>query len=91
MATQVQQTKTILESLRAKEKERIWLRNRTMGDIDERKLVDGLVGETAIYKQRGEAQEGRAIISLISHPSFPVSRLLSLISHLALSSLSSLS
>jgi hypothetical protein len=44
----------ILQGIDARGKERVWLRNQTDGDLDDSKLVDGLTGETAIYKRRGE-------------------------------------
>ncbi|KAG0140334.1 hypothetical protein CROQUDRAFT_674710 [Cronartium quercuum f. sp. fusiforme G11] len=41
-----------LENLEAKEDERVWVKGQTDGEFDERKLVDGLIGESAIYKRR---------------------------------------
>lgn len=51
---QVQSLRVILESLQAKSLERIWLRNQTSGELDDAKLIEGLTGEKAIYKKRGE-------------------------------------
>nr|XP_061799830.1 von Willebrand factor A domain-containing protein 8-like [Nerophis lumbriciformis] len=51
---QVQSLRTILETLQAKAKERQWLKNQALGDLDDAKIIDGLTGERAIYKRRGE-------------------------------------
>lgn len=31
-----------------------WLRNQNHGELDDMKLVDGVTGETLVYKRRGE-------------------------------------
>ena len=51
---QVQSLRVILDSLQARGKERVWLRNQTSGELDDSKLIEGLTGERAIYKKRGE-------------------------------------
>ena len=51
---QVQSLRVILDSLQARGKERVWLRNQTSGELDDGKLIEGLTGERAIYKKRGE-------------------------------------
>ncbi|XP_077584586.1 von Willebrand factor A domain-containing protein 8 [Stigmatopora nigra] len=51
---QVQSLRTILETLQAKAKERQWLKNQALGELDDAKIIDGLTGERAIYKRRGE-------------------------------------
>ena len=33
-----------------------WLRHQTSGDLDEGKLIEGIVGEKAIYRRRGERE-----------------------------------
>lgn len=38
----------------AKGKERQWLKNQAMGELDDAKIIDGLTGEKSIYKRRGE-------------------------------------
>merc|ERR1719419_529382 len=53
---QVMHLRNILESLHAKGKERQWLKHQAYGDLDEGKLVEGLTGEKAIYKRRGEQE-----------------------------------
>lgn len=53
---QVGMLKAILESTQSKSNERQWLRHQTDGDLDDRKLVDGLTGEKAVYKRRGEKE-----------------------------------
>ncbi|XP_067371715.1 von Willebrand factor A domain-containing protein 8 isoform X1 [Channa argus] len=51
---QVQSLRIILDSLQAKGKERQWLKNQALGDLDDAKIIDGLTGEKTIYKRRGE-------------------------------------
>uniref|UniRef100_A0A3Q2TY78 von Willebrand factor A domain-containing protein 8 n=1 Tax=Fundulus heteroclitus TaxID=8078 RepID=A0A3Q2TY78_FUNHE len=51
---QVQSLRIILDSLQAKGKERQWLKNQAMGELDDSKIIDGLTGEKTIYKRRGE-------------------------------------
>lgn len=51
---EVQQLRVVLEGVQAKERERVWLKNQIEGELDDRKLIDGLTGEHAIYKRRGE-------------------------------------
>ncbi|KAM3934338.1 von Willebrand factor A domain-containing protein 8 [Leptodactylus fuscus] len=51
---QVQSLRVILDSLQAKGKERQWLKHQAMGELDDTKIIDGLTGEKAIYKRRGE-------------------------------------
>ncbi|XP_038658700.1 von Willebrand factor A domain-containing protein 8 [Scyliorhinus canicula] len=53
---QVQSIRVILDSLQAKGKERQWLRHQSIGELDDTKLIDGLTGEKAIYKRRGEVE-----------------------------------
>lgn len=40
----------------AKGKERQWLKNQALGELDDAKIIDGLTGEKAIYKRRGELE-----------------------------------
>ncbi|XP_034614310.1 von Willebrand factor A domain-containing protein 8 [Trachemys scripta elegans] len=51
---QVQSLRIILDNLQAKGKERQWLRHQAIGELDDAKIIDGLTGEKAIYKRRGE-------------------------------------
>jgi hypothetical protein len=44
--------RTVLESASLLRKERAWVKNQSFGDLDDSKLVDGLVGERLIYKRR---------------------------------------
>jgi len=53
---QVQSLRTILNSLQAKAKDRTWLKNQTSGELDDTRLIEGLTGEKAIYKKRGEQE-----------------------------------
>ena len=38
--------------------ERVWLKGRPQGELDETKLVDGVAGSSAIYKHRGPKPKG---------------------------------
>ncbi|XP_062831671.1 von Willebrand factor A domain-containing protein 8 isoform X2 [Anolis carolinensis] len=51
---QVQLLRIILDNLQAKGKERQWLKNQALGELDDAKIIDSLTGEKAIYKRRGE-------------------------------------
>uniref|UniRef100_A0A8C6JZL1 von Willebrand factor A domain-containing protein 8 n=1 Tax=Melopsittacus undulatus TaxID=13146 RepID=A0A8C6JZL1_MELUD len=53
---QVQSLRIILDNLQAKGKERHWLRHQAVGELDDAKIIDGLTGEKAIYKRRGELE-----------------------------------
>eukprot|EP01080_Neovahlkampfia_damariscottae_P004332 gene4332-7688_t len=54
--TQISQMRTLLENLRSKEKERIWIKNKAYGEIDDNKIVEGITGEKLIYQKRGEGE-----------------------------------
>ncbi|TRY92386.1 hypothetical protein DNTS_024700 [Danionella cerebrum] len=49
---QVQSLRIILESLQAKGKERQWLRNQALGELDDAKIIEGLTGEN-MYRFNG--------------------------------------
>lgn len=51
---QVHALRVILDNLQAKGKERQWLRHQATGELDDTKIIDGLAGEKAIYKRRGD-------------------------------------
>ncbi|CAG8761392.1 28364_t:CDS:10, partial [Racocetra persica] len=51
---EIRELHVILESIEAKEKERVWLKNQSSGDVDDMKLIEGLTGDINIYKRRGE-------------------------------------
>ncbi|XP_062958245.1 von Willebrand factor A domain-containing protein 8 isoform X3 [Cynocephalus volans] len=53
---QVRSLRIILDNLQAKGKERQWLRHQATGELDDAKIIDGLTGEKAIYKRRGEQE-----------------------------------
>ena len=54
VASSVSQLRLVLESLESKSKERKWVKRKTEGDLDETRLVEGITGERAVYKKRGE-------------------------------------
>ncbi|XP_027245876.1 von Willebrand factor A domain-containing protein 8 isoform X2 [Cricetulus griseus] len=53
---QVHALRVILDNLQAKGKERQWLRHQATGELDDAKIIDGLAGEKAIYKRRGDLE-----------------------------------
>lgn len=55
VAAQVQHLANVLNALAANEHERKWMVRQQEGQLDERRLSDGLVGERAIFKRRQEA------------------------------------
>jgi len=61
--TKVNELKVILAGLEAKGDDREWLRNQSIGDLDDHKLVESLTGEQNVYKRRGK-QEHRAGIQV---------------------------
>lgn len=56
MRKEIQELRAILEIVQAKDKERVWLRNQTSGDLDESRLIESIVGEKNVYKKRGKAE-----------------------------------
>lgn len=48
----------VLESQEARERERVWLKQQTHGELDDARLVDGITGARAIYMRRGEPDPG---------------------------------
>ncbi|KAF7279849.1 hypothetical protein GWI33_006657 [Rhynchophorus ferrugineus] len=53
---QVQSLRVILGNLQAKNKERHWYRHQTSGELDDVKLIDGILGEKTIYRKRSEQE-----------------------------------
>ncbi|CAB4415023.1 unnamed protein product [Rhizophagus irregularis] len=51
---EIRELRVILESIESKNKERVWLKNQSSGDVDDTKLIEGLTGDRNIYKRRGE-------------------------------------
>ncbi|KJA23810.1 hypothetical protein HYPSUDRAFT_137004 [Hypholoma sublateritium FD-334 SS-4] len=43
----------LLEHLAAKEEERVWVKRRIDGELDDSRLTEGLTGESTVYKRRG--------------------------------------
>eukprot|EP00854_Cymbomonas_tetramitiformis_P001590 gene1590-2225_t len=54
VASDVQQLRRALDSLQHRSTERVWQRQQNQGELDDNRLVDGVVGATNIYKRRGE-------------------------------------
>ncbi|OZJ04703.1 hypothetical protein BZG36_02531 [Bifiguratus adelaidae] len=57
VSREIRELRVILESLEAKNKERVWLKNQTSGDLDDTRIIEGITGERAIYKKRGDDDE----------------------------------
>ncbi|KAG0296119.1 von Willebrand factor A domain-containing protein 8 [Linnemannia gamsii] len=51
---EIRELRVILEGIEAKNKERVWLKNQSSGDLDDTKLIEGLTGDHNIYKLRGD-------------------------------------
>lgn len=45
---------TYVVDLAAKEKERVWLKRQTEGELDDMRLVEGLTGDKHVYKVKLE-------------------------------------
>uniref|UniRef100_A0A1Y1MII6 von Willebrand factor A domain-containing protein 8 n=1 Tax=Photinus pyralis TaxID=7054 RepID=A0A1Y1MII6_PHOPY len=56
VSKQVLSLRIILGSLQAKNKERQWTKNKTSGELDDTKLIDGLLGEKTIFRRRTELE-----------------------------------
>ncbi|KAE8209026.1 hypothetical protein CF327_g6940 [Tilletia walkeri] len=55
MAAQIKQLTSMLENLQAQAKERQWITRQQEGELDEKRLTDGLTGERTIFRRRQEA------------------------------------
>ncbi|CAC9451998.1 von_Willebrand_factor_type_A_domain_containing_protein_-_putative [Leishmania infantum] len=53
----VAQLRTLLMGLKASEGERVWITGQTDGVWDDKKLVEGIVGEKNVYKRRADSKE----------------------------------
>jgi von Willebrand factor A domain-containing protein 8 len=42
-----------VKDLAAKERDRVWIKRQTDGELDDTRLTDGLTGESTVYKRRG--------------------------------------
>jgi MoxR-like ATPase len=56
VSRQIQSLRIILGNLQAKNKERHWTRHQTAGELDDVKLIDGLLGEKTIFRRRAEQE-----------------------------------
>eukprot|EP00760_Papus_ankaliazontas_P017911 PhM_4_TR17397/c0_g1_i1/m.85845 len=54
---EIQVLRSMLQGLRSKQGERVWLRNQTEGVLDDSKIVDGLTGEKGIFKRRADSPD----------------------------------
>lgn len=52
VAAPVARMRVALSARGAREKERVWVRGQTHGEIDDGLIVDGAAGEKAIYRRR---------------------------------------
>ncbi|CAG7731784.1 unnamed protein product [Allacma fusca] len=53
---QIQALRVILQSLQAKAKERKWVKHQTSGELDDSKIIEGIVGEKNVYKNRQDEE-----------------------------------
>lgn len=56
VSRQVQSLRVILSALQTKNKERQWTRHQTTGELDDVKLIDGILGEKTIFRKRAEQE-----------------------------------
>ena len=47
------QLRSVLLSVEARERERVWLKGQVVGELDDARLVDGVLGEKNVFKRRG--------------------------------------
>jgi len=57
IAPQVGELREVLDALRHKHDERVWLKHQTSGELDESKLLDGAAGEKLVFKRRADAAD----------------------------------
>ena len=69
---EISQLRVVLQAVEAKEKERVWLRGKTSGEMDDTRLVDLSIGEKNVYKKRGQKEESRLVQRLPKRLSFVV-------------------
>ena len=60
---EISQLRSILMNVEAREKERVWLRNKVSGEIDENKIADLAIGEKNVFKKRGRLEHARIVQS----------------------------
>ena len=60
VAPQVARMRVVLREHETRTLERVWLKGRPNGELDEARIVDGLTGASAIYKTRGPKPIGAA-------------------------------
>ena len=53
VSKEISQLRVILESVEARERERVWITLQTQGELDDNRLIDGATGERNIFKKRG--------------------------------------
>lgn len=59
VAAQIAAMRIVLQSHEAKQHERTWQKQKTHGELDEGRIVDGIVGSQTIYRRRAEAQSAQ--------------------------------
>ncbi|CAE7558420.1 unnamed protein product [Symbiodinium sp. CCMP2456] len=69
---EVTQLRVILQAVEAKEKERTWLRGKTVGELDDSKIVDFAIGEKTVFKHRGQREDPSVAQALPKRLSFVV-------------------
>ena len=69
---EVTQLRVILQAVEAKEKERTWLRGKTIGELDDSKIVDFAIGEKNVFKHRGQREDPSVAQALPKRLSFVV-------------------
>jgi hypothetical protein len=55
--SEIQILRSLLQALKSKQGERVWVRNQVEGVLDDSKIVDGITGEKGIFKRRAESPD----------------------------------
>jgi MoxR-like ATPase len=62
----LRQVRTLFQRAQARQRERVWLGHQTDGDLDERRLVDALTGESTVFRRRADDPGTHGLVQ--THP-----------------------
>jgi MoxR-like ATPase len=57
VSKEIGQLRGILSGAKLSSSERVWLKNQSVGDLDDSKLVDGISGDRQVYKRRASQDD----------------------------------
>jgi MoxR-like ATPase len=55
--SEVARLRVVFQSAQAKQRERVWLKNQLVGDLDEGRFLDGAMGEAAVFRRRADPDD----------------------------------